>query len=81
MKINERIKVLYPHFKVVRKLGPGNSFGELALRGKLERTATVICSKNCNFVTLEKEDYKNILCKFIFLLLIFSEKYEEQLLE
>jgi CRP-like cAMP-binding protein len=43
-------------------LGPGNTFGELALRSEVPRTATVKCSQRCEFLRLHKKNFDVRLC-------------------
>ena len=57
------IKEKFKDFELVRKMGVGQSFGEIALREQCKRTATIVCSKNCHFLTLSKKAYRDILCK------------------
>lgn len=41
----------------------GDSFGELALLHNRPRSASILCTQNCDFGVLEKEDYNRILAK------------------
>ena len=41
----------------------GDSFGELALLHNRPRSASILCTQNCDFGVLEKEDYTRILAK------------------
>eukprot|EP00927_Polykrikos_kofoidii_P038931 TRINITY_DN33385_c0_g1_i1.p1 TRINITY_DN33385_c0_g1~~TRINITY_DN33385_c0_g1_i1.p1 ORF type:complete len:1041 (-),score=179.40 TRINITY_DN33385_c0_g1_i1:105-3227(-) len=45
----------------VASLGPGLIFGELALLTSEPRSATVVCSENCQFLTITRSDFDNIL--------------------
>lgn len=49
----------------VNTLGPGQSFGELALleESQNRRTATIITDSQCHFATLDKKHYRMILGK------------------
>jgi len=52
----------------VRKLGPGDSFGEIALREHVRRTGTIFATENTDFMVLSKENYNLILSKlFIYI--------------
>lgn len=53
------------HFKRVKILPKGASFGELALMEKRPRAATIICEEDCNFAVLEKKYFNHILSFFI----------------
>lgn len=51
-------------------LGVGKTFGELALQINKEhpnrpitRAATIYCLANCEFATMSKQDYQQILAK------------------
>ena len=39
----------------------GGSFGERALIKNEDRAATIVCSKNCSFATIERRDYNLII--------------------
>ena len=52
-----------PEFIELQKLGSGKSFGEKALITNSLRAATVICSKNCHFAVMSKNDYDKVLRK------------------
>ena len=54
----------------VLRLGPGKSFGELAVQKEINvkiahkakaRAASVICRKDCRFAVMKKEDYQSVL--------------------
>ena len=45
----------------VAELGPGDSFGELALINDAPRTATVICKADSRLATMSKIHYNRIL--------------------
>ena len=48
-------------FAVVKTLGPGECFGELALVNSGRRAARVTCTANCTFGVLERRDYSKVL--------------------
>jgi len=45
------------YFKNVRTLERGSSFGELALTIGGKRSATIKCIEDCEFATLNKENF------------------------
>ena len=49
-------------------LKSGGSFGEIALKQTMRRTATIICSRNSHFITITKQLYNRILSKIITIL-------------
>ena len=51
----------------VRTLGPGFSFGEVALIENKSRSATVVCKEESIFGELSKKDFYKILCTLIFI--------------
>ncbi len=48
----------------------GDSFGELALLNEKPRSATIICTENCLFGVIDKNNFKQIL----------SQKEEEKII-
>jgi len=42
-------------------VGPGGSFGELALIEDLRRAATIVCLKATHLMTIQKDEYKDLL--------------------
>lgn len=44
--------------KLVRYLREGEGFGEIALKRNIPRTASILCKKDCEFLTLSKEQYE-----------------------
>ncbi|TNV83980.1 hypothetical protein FGO68_gene11952 [Halteria grandinella] len=52
-----------PQMREVAILGPGKSFGELALVRKKPRAATVTCVEETHFATLDKHDFEICLAK------------------
>lgn len=47
----------------LQKMGPGKSFGEKALITNSLRAANVICTKDCHFAVMAKNDYDKVLRK------------------
>ncbi|EGR34641.1 hypothetical protein IMG5_005060 [Ichthyophthirius multifiliis] len=45
----------------IRELNKGESFGELALIDKNPRSANIVCLKDCDFITLDKNSFNKIL--------------------
>ncbi|CAD8161288.1 unnamed protein product [Paramecium pentaurelia] len=58
---NEFLTIAYSDFIKVRTLKAGDTFGELALITKSKRTATIICSVDSHFMTLQKNAFDRIL--------------------
>jgi CRP-like cAMP-binding protein len=54
---------LIPEFTELQKLMTGKSFGEKALITNSLRAANVVCSKDCHFATVAKQDYDRVLRK------------------
>jgi NADH dehydrogenase len=52
--------------KMIRKMGPGESFGELALMGHNKRTATVRCVGPVNVIAMKNEDFSTMIGSFGF---------------
>jgi len=46
---------------VVNNLTTGDSFGEIALRHVIPRTASIRCTKSTHFASLSRESYNNII--------------------
>ena len=49
--------------KVVQYLGVGESFGEIALKKNQPRTASILCRVDCEFLTLEKQQFDEVFGK------------------
>lgn len=47
-----------------RDLGPGDFFGELALLGKVPRTATATCATPCRLLVLGHREFHTLLSDF-----------------
>ena len=52
---------LHPYHEIVNTILPGKYFGEIALRDRVKRTATVVCSKLSYLLVLNKKSYEDIL--------------------
>ena len=50
-------------FICVSTLSSGASFGELALINDAKRMATIKCISDCQFATIEKNEYQRVLRK------------------
>lgn len=57
----DKILLKNPGFEYIRKLGVGDSFGEIALTQTTRRTASICCSQNCDLLVLSKFDYEDII--------------------
>ena len=47
--------------KIVRFLKDGEGFGDIALKRNIPRTATILCKKDCEVLTLTKEIYEQTI--------------------
>lgn len=45
----------------INELHAGDKFGELALIDNKPRKATIVCKDDCDFATLDRESYKDLL--------------------
>ena len=45
-------------------LGPGDFFGELAMLGKIPRTATATCSTACRFLVVGHREFNSLLASY-----------------
>lgn len=52
---------MFPDLSIIRKLGMGESFGEIAVRMDKKRTATVVCKKDAEFAVVSKSAFDRIL--------------------
>jgi len=55
---------IFRHSKLAITLGIGASFGEIALRNMVPRTASVLCTENTQFAVLSMESYNKIMKAF-----------------
>ena len=46
---------------IVGELGPGSTFGDLALLNDDKRRATIVCKEHCEFLIVDKVDFNKIL--------------------
>ena len=49
------------HSNIMGELGPGTSFGELALLHESKRRATIVCKEDSEFLTIDKPDFETVL--------------------
>ena len=59
--------------KIVRTLGPGEYFGEIALLLDVPRTASVIAARDCLVLRLKKDDFDGLLGEQLY----FSKSLEQ----
>ena len=57
----ELLSIKYPDMYIDRVLKTGDSFGEVALRQSVLRTATIVCKDDCEFGVLRKSSFQKIL--------------------
>ena len=50
--------------ELLRELGPGDFFGELALLGKVGRTATATCVTACRLLVVGHREFHELLTRF-----------------
>ena len=58
---NKKIPVVIEEERFILKLGPGTSFGEMALIKNETRNANIIANENCELVSIDKVDYRKII--------------------
>ncbi|KAL4506577.1 hypothetical protein ABPG72_000148 [Tetrahymena utriculariae] len=56
-----RFNTIEGDFVQVSTLKAGSSFGELALINDRPRLATIVCSQNCKFAVIDKDNFQRIL--------------------
>jgi CRP-like cAMP-binding protein len=57
----KKIPVIVEEERFIVKLGPGNSFGEMALIKNEPRNANIIAEEKCELVSIDKIDYRKIM--------------------
>lgn len=50
--------------KHLRDMGPGDFFGELAMLGKVPRTATVTCTSPCRLLVVGHREFNSLLASY-----------------
>lgn len=53
-----------PESRIVGCIRSGGSFGEIALRTEGQRTATIVCKRDCHFAVINKTTYANVIQKY-----------------
>lgn len=48
----------------LRDMGPGDFFGELAMLGKIPRTATVTCTSPCRLLVVGHREFNSLLASY-----------------
>ncbi len=48
----------------LRDLGPGDFFGELAMLGKMPRTATATCASACRLLVVGHREFNSLLARY-----------------
>ncbi|KAL4505385.1 hypothetical protein ABPG72_002447 [Tetrahymena utriculariae] len=56
----EYMRKKFPDFKAVKQIGPGESFGEIALMINKGRTATIFLKEDTHFMSLSKEGFNQV---------------------
>ncbi|EAR88756.1 cyclic nucleotide-binding domain protein (macronuclear) [Tetrahymena thermophila SB210] len=56
----EYMRKKFPDFKAVKQIGPGESFGEIALMTNKGRTATIFLKEDTHFMSLSKEGFNKV---------------------
>ena len=57
----KKIPVIIEEERFILKLGPGDSFGEMALIKNEPRNANIIANESCELVSIDKVDYRKII--------------------
>jgi CRP-like cAMP-binding protein len=50
--------------EVLRELGPGDFFGEMAMLGKVPRTASVTCTSPCRLLVVGHREFNSLLSDY-----------------
>ena len=58
---NKKIPVVIEEERFILKLGPGTSFGEMALIKNETRNANIVANEKCELVSIDKADYRKII--------------------
>ena len=58
---NKKIPVVIEEERFLIKLGPGTSFGEMALIKNETRNANIIANEKCELLSIDKVDYRKII--------------------
>ena len=58
---NKKLPVVIEEERFILKLGPGSSFGEMALIKNETRNANIVANEKCELVSIDKVDYKKII--------------------
>ena len=58
---NKKIPVVIEEERFILKLGPGTSFGEMALIKNETRNANIVANEKCELVSIDKVDYRKII--------------------
>ena len=58
---NKKIPVVIEEERFLIKLGPGTSFGEMALIKNETRNANIVANEKCELVSIDKVDYRKII--------------------
>ena len=73
-EVIEKMNIIQEDKKLneIKFLSTGESFGELAIFGKIikSRSATIICRKDTHFAILERAYFQKILSFFIFVFFV-----------
>ena len=58
---SKKLPIIVEEERFILKLGPGNSFGEMALIKNEPRNANIIALERCELVSIDKIDYRKIM--------------------
>ena len=54
---DEWLEQRYPHLQKLKEFHAGDGFGEISLLTGGQRTGTVICSEDCDFLMIKKSTF------------------------
>lgn len=57
------LESIFVHLYIAGMYKSGESFGELALTTEAARQAMIVCSTDCEFITVSKKDFRKIMSK------------------